>query len=163
MRVYGPVLLLPASAACSALTPPPATSLLSLPSLHDPHLHGNKSKMAPRKSRLHVESCSNGDSWLCRSRVRVSSKLRHTDNSWGIRVTTFTRPPFFRQTRPRSLLWYSDYMQSCNFYGDLPWICKQGDKAREPTRHSERRISPVKTLLNHIIVLGGCDCCKLPS
>ncbi|AWP16309.1 Hypothetical protein SMAX5B_021909 [Scophthalmus maximus] len=58
MRVYGALLLLPPPAACSAPTPPPATSLLSLAlsptSLHDPHLHGYQSKMAPRKGRLQV-------------------------------------------------------------------------------------------------------------
>lgn len=48
-------------AACSAPTLPPATSLhylslsLSLPSLHDPHLHGNQFKMASRKRRLSVD------------------------------------------------------------------------------------------------------------
>lgn len=64
-----------APGACSAPTPPPATSLLSLLSLHDPHLHGYQSKMAVR-TRLHIEHFGDRDSWLWRSRVRVSSNAK---------------------------------------------------------------------------------------
>lgn len=82
-----------APAACSVPTPPPATSLPSLPSLHDPHLHGYRSKMAPRERQ-----CSEGfldhDSWLQRSRVRGSSRVRSADNSLRIRAMSFTHPLF---------------------------------------------------------------------
>lgn len=139
-------------AACSAQPPPAATSLLSLPSLHDPHLHGYQCKMAPGR-RLHAEHFSDCDSLLWRIGWEWVQKLSSADNSLRIRVTSFTHPPVIWLTRPRSLLWFSDYMQSCNYYGELPWICKLGDKASRAwrvsintvrARHADVKTSPVR-------------------
>lgn len=41
----------------------------------------------------------------------------NADNSLGIRVTSIARRLFVKLTRPHSLLWYSDYMQICDYYG----------------------------------------------
>lgn len=48
-----------------------------------------------------------------------------------IRVTSFTHPLVTVITRPRSLLWCSDYMQSRNYVDDLPWICKLGRQRQQ--------------------------------
>lgn len=127
--------------------------LLSLPPLHDPHLHGNQCKMAPGKVLCwlfsHRDACFllKGWEWVL--------NYPSADNSLGIRVTSFTHPPFIWPTRPRSLLRYSDYMQSCDYCGGPLWICKPGDKAswewsvfiNTKARHWDIKASPVRKTL----------------
>lgn len=120
MRVYGPLIQQPA--VLRLHQQPQVCSLC-----HDPYLHGYQCKMAPGR-RLHVEHFSDHDSFLWRTGWEWVQKLSGADNSLRIRVTAFTHPPVIRLTRPCALSWFSDYMQSCNYYGERPWICKLGDK-----------------------------------
>lgn len=62
IRVLGPLILLQA-AVCSAATAPAATRP-SLPSLHDPHLRGYWTNMAPVRKLLHVEHFGQRGCWF---------------------------------------------------------------------------------------------------
>lgn len=73
---------------------------------------------------------SDCDLWLRRSgresEVETAQQTHTADR--GLRVTSFTPTSLLPLTRPRSLLPYSDDMQSCNYDKEQQRICKPRDK-----------------------------------